>query len=455
MSKMLIIPENLMAFVGSTASAGSEASDSMAAANLLTEEPSEFWRSTSNLQGKSWFKVGNTNLGLLIADSFALISHNLVRGDQYRIASSGMADTVTQEQGYTFYNPNGTVAALCSDIADTVNSHLLVDNGETIQPATWLTGTSDSWSVGLDFATPGATLKLGADRQAICVYAKTAVVTEGKVSISVRIYEGTTPLTTTITRPLSSLTGQWLCFPFDATVLSDPSGTGIRAKVEAQNILAPSADVSIGSVKLDTEFTTNTYGYDSGWLTVSPFVGSGLLFLPQVFVNSNILHTLDSAVEAVYFYVYFRASNSPTDFNRRYEILPTPDAFVQVGSFIVGESWSPIHDIQNGPFIGSHDASSKGRTYGGQLFGSRRYVQRILHMPLPILTPAEAHTLFDRVIWRHGILKKFFVALMPGDATEGTHTGFLASLKNVDHEMLATPAEFMNRAMTLDWEEEI
>ena len=80
MPRMMIIPENLMAFPGSTASAGSEASASMAAVNLLTEDPSEFWRSTSVLQGKSWFKVGNTNLDLLIADSFALIHHNLVRG---------------------------------------------------------------------------------------------------------------------------------------------------------------------------------------------------------------------------------------------------------------------------------------------------------------------------------------------------------------------------------------
>lgn len=449
MSSGLIIPENLMALADAFASAGSEASASMADDNLLTEEPSEFWRSSSNLQSKAWFAAGNTFLSRPGVSAFALASHNLMRGDQYRfMCTTGSIGALGQ--GYSYWNPNGTVAALCSNIADTANSHLLVDNGETSPGATWLTGTSANWSIGLDFYTPSdGNPVAGTDKQAIWVYAKGSQVNPPG-SIRVEIYEGTTLKETSRTYYVGSLTGQWLCFPWDAKNLSDATGAGIRAKL----VVTGPATISVGSVTLAVDFTTSVL-YDSGWLTYNPYVaGSGINLLPHSLTQGNsILHLPGQLISPKYTYVQIRANNSPPALDNVIELLPTPSGFAQVGCMVMGEKWSPATDRGHGPYLGVTDLSSKGITDGGQVFGSRRPTLRTLSWPLTVLSKIEGDVVIGRIVRRHGVLKKFFVHLAPGDSVENESAGFMATLKNAEHMMATSPAKEGNRAITLEFVE--
>ena len=114
MGNVLMIPENLMATPEATVTAGSEASASMAATNMLTEAPSKFWRSTSQAPAHTYayFSIPR---GVFSVNAVAIVGHNLYRGDQYRIFASAS----TFLAGYTGYNPTTTIAGITTNTAST------------------------------------------------------------------------------------------------------------------------------------------------------------------------------------------------------------------------------------------------------------------------------------------------------------------------------------------------
>ena len=451
MPRMMIIPENLMALSQARVAAGSEASATMADDNLLTEEPSEFWRSTNNAPTSVVISAGLTDIDTT-ANALAIIGHNLYRGDQYRVVVGA-----TSPAGFAVVLPNETVSSVNVTGPSTPDLHFDVDDGETFD-GDWITPivAATNWSIIFGFNAPGGTPTAGANLQAFCVYVKSATTpahVEKAATLTCDLFFPGGFIRTLGTKSISASGGQLVFFPWDIDTLA-------AADVQVRLTCSGSAAcyLSVGSAFWAAEYPAVQGGTSVGgtWATYNPFVGTGIAYLPEAKgQGSAILVQFGSTLSFRHATLYIRSDHAPSDYDYTKEILPVVPGYVQIGVIIIGETWSPAHDIQNGPFIGARDASSKGRTYGGQSFGSRRFVQRILSMPLAILTPEEAHTLFDRVIWRHGILKKFFVALMPGDATEGKHTGFLASLKNAEHTMLTTPAEARNRSMILEWEEEL
>lgn len=462
MAHLIIIPENLLATTYGQAVASSEADSTMADDNLLTEDPSEFWRSTDNQPLSTILRLSLNGMTTVSASALAFCSHNLHRGDQYRVILRNASDVL----GGQILYPNGTVSVTNS--AASPHTYLDSDLTDWIMPST----PGSDWDFRVGFATPSNAPQDGADRQSIWAYVKAAsAVSYGTIAPTVQciVYlpdgVGGFNAVDCGTKTIKSDTGQWVFWSFDFEQCGVSSGAGVEVE-----LLFSERDVTLaGSVHSDgyvaalywnvdvtSDLTTISGGELNGWYTYEPFVGEGITYLPETQgTNESILIQFGSVLQFRLALIQIRSDHSPVDMDPTAEVLPTPPGYVQIGCAILGESWSPETDVGNGAFIGSVDLSTKGRTYGGQSFGSRRDVQRVLSLPLSVLTPEEAHTVWDRVIWRHGILKKFFVALLPGDATEAKHTGFLASLKNPQHQMQTSAATYRNRSMVLEFEEEM
>lgn len=447
MSNLLLIPENLNAMSGAAATAGTAASSSMSASNMLTESPSEFWRSLTNAPGYTYAYFSAPG-GAYTIEAAAIVGHNLYRGDQYRL----FTDSATFLSGYTGYNPTSTIAGITTN---TTATYADVDNGETTPGATFAAPTNSNlvWTLGVGFDTPAIAPITGADRQAFWVYVKAGSSATAYCWIECWLYESGVAKVNLGKRYIKSSTGQWLFFTWNASSLGTASGANVECYLSMTK-LNVSTYVQVGSVVWAEDHTSRTN--DSGWLTFDPFVGSGITFQPEVEGQGNaILYQFPAAIIPGTVHIQLRSCRAPLDYNGNTERLPAQPGYVQIGCAILGETWTPACDRNFGQLVSTKDYSSKSRTYGGQRFGSRRFVQRILSLPLDFLTPAEAHTLFDRLLWRHGILKPILVSILPGDATEEKHTTFLASLKNPENAMVATTTRGKSRGMTLEFEEEL
>lgn len=447
MSNLILVPENILATYGVTATAGSEASASMGAANLLAEAPSEFWRSTSNMPSKTYFTFASPGAAYDI-DVMAFIQHNLTRDDQYRVHTT----TTSPLAGYTAYNPTGTVAGTTTNTSSTFAD---VDNGETTSPGTWATPTNANlvWTLGLSFATPAVAPVAGADLQAFWVCVRGGITGYNNNYVDCDLYESGVLVAALGRRYITSSTAQWLCFPWNAADLGTASGANVEVRLSMSKI-SVAFYVEVGSVIWAEDHTARTN--DTGWQTFTPYEGAGITYRPEATdPRAALLYRFSPALSASTVVVQIRSSRSPLDYVLGEERLPEFQGYVQVGGVVMGETWSPSSDRDFGPLVATKDYSSKARTYGGQRFGSRRFVQRILSLPLNWLTPAEAHTLFDRLLWRQGILKPILVSILPGDATEEKHTTFLASLRNPENAMTATTTRGKSRSMNLEFEEEL
>lgn len=462
MSNLILIPENLLATTYGQAVASSEASASMADDNLLTEEPSEFWRSTDNQPLNTILRLSLNGMTTVSASALAFCGHNLHRGDQYRVI---LRDASSVLGGEILY-PTGTASVTNS----AANPHTYLDS----DLADWITPTAagSDWGFQVTFATPSSAPQNGTDRQSVWAYVKAAAaVSYGTIAPTVQciayLPDGLGGFNTVDcgTKTIKSATGQWIFWSFDFVTCAVASGAGVKIELlfSDRDLSLAGGTASNGHVaalywNADTvsDLTTISGGELNGWYTYEPFSGSGITYKPEVKgASESILIQFGSVLQFRLALIQIRSDHSPVDIDSTAEVLPTPPGYVQIGCVVLGESWSPSSDRDFGQLVSTKDYSTKSRTYGGQRFGSRRFVQRILSLPLHWLTPAEAHTLFDRILWRHGILKPIFVSILPGDATEEKHTGFLATLKNPENAMLATTTRVKSRSMTLEFEEEL
>ena len=74
-------------------------------------------------------------------------------------------------------------------------------------------------------------------------------------------------------------------------------------------------------------------------------------------------------------------------------------------------------------------------------------------MRLGHLTPAEAHTVLDRMIWRHGLMKPFVVSLLPDDATQGKATTLFGHIRNAENWLGIQPDSGYENTLELEFEE--
>lgn len=453
MSNLVLIPENLLALSQAHILADSEVSASMAADNVLTEEPSEFWRTTGNGPNKTsaLYGIGDGFLAVK-AGGLALIGHNFYRGTQARVVLiNGGIDTNFLDRVPTAIEASTNRTGAVTTIDEGHNP-----GGDFMTPT-----TGSDWDVRLSFQDPASNPIAGASRQAFWAYIKLETAPPvGQVATTVKceLYESGVLKADLGTKVLNSAAVVGYCWSWNASLLSTASGADVECKLTfvgtGSATYAPKLDSLVWKYEDSDDVTGATY--DTGWVTYTPFTGSGITFLPEVagsgsawFIPFGANYTFQRA------YVMLRVDHAPADWDPVEESPPAQPGYVQIGCAILGETWSPASDRDFGQLVSTKDYSSKSRTYGGQRFGARRFVQRILSLPMNWLTPAEAHTLFDRILWRHGILKPILVSILPGDSTEETHTTFLASLRNPENGMAATTTRVKSRAMTIEFEEEL
>lgn len=462
MGNVLVIPENLLATTYGQAVASSEASASMADDNLLTEEPSEFWRSTDNQPLNNILRLSLNGMTTVSASALAFCGHNLRRGDQYRVILRNASSVLGGEILY----PTGTASVTNS----AANPHTFLDSDLT----DWITPTvaGSDWGFQVTFATPSNPPQNGTDRQSVWAYVKAAsAVSYGTIAPTVQciayLPDGLGGFNTVNcgTKTIKSSTGQWVFWAFDFATCAVASGAGVKIELlfSDRDLSLAGGTASNGHVaalywNADTvsDLTTISGGELNGWYTYEPFSGSGITYKPEVKgASESILIQFGSVLQFRLALIQIRSDHSPVDIDSTAEVLPTPAGYVQIGCVVMGEAWQPTYNIAYGKLVGGLDMSSKSRTYGGQKFGSRRPVRRILPVELRYLTPAECHTLFDRVVWRNGILRSFFVSLLPDDATQSKHTGFLASIKNPETWIGIQPHQGYENSMVLEFEEDL
>lgn len=458
MSNGLIIPENLMALSHARVTAGSEASATMADDNLLTEEPSEFWRSSSNTPDKTLFNL-SLNGYFFSANALALAALNLYRGDEYRVRVSGSPFSMTSA---TIWPAKTKLSSTnCGSLISTLTGGF-TPGGTWCVPS--VTGTN--WDILVDFTSAGVTtLASGSKTNAFWMFVKasgTPSFAGSRTRVSCDVYEdvsGTPTLRANLGyKYITSTVGQWLFFSFDSSLIVSGDARKVQCKVsfnEADGAFYSSMDNltferGLAIAALPSGSASN------GWKTFTPFLGSGINYYPEAHrIQGQYIyeHFGRTVTDAQYITVEIRSDHAPTNLVDWKEILPTPPGYVQCGCAVAGEIWSPTTDRGHGPYIGTTDLSSKGITDGGQVFGSRRPVLRNLSWPMTILSKEEGGTILTRVLLMHGVLKKFFVHLAPGDSVENESAGFMATLKNAEHMMSTTPAKEGNRAVTLEFVE--
>lgn len=454
MSNLVLIPENILALRDANVIAASEASASMADDNLLTEEPSQFWRSTKNSNVKTFQLYGVGSYLDSKAAGIGFFGHNLYRGDQCRIVLIDGA-----------INPSNNVLLPDAIVASTnrTGAVTVIDEGES-PGGDFMTPTAGSnWDVHVSFQTPSNTLKTGEDLQAFWAFIKLETLVPSSLNaatVKCELYEGSVLIEDLGTKILNSTDVIGYCWKWDASLLASAAGASLECKLTFTSTGSATYAPKLDSLCLVYDRTNDLWNtsqvYTSPWHTFEPFEGDGITRYAETPGNgSSWFLPFGASYTFKRCYVLFRCDRAPIALDVTNETPPDQPGYLQIGSVTMGETWSPSCDRDFGPLVSTKDYSSKSRTYGGQRFGSRRFVQRILSLPLNWLTPAEAHTLFDRILWRQGILKPILISILPGDATEETHTTFLASLKNPENAMVATSTRGKSRAMTLEFEEEL
>lgn len=456
MGNMTMVLNNLMATAEAKVVAVSSASASMDDMNMRTETPSEFWRSGSNAPRHSWFYAYHNTLVEMQADAVGLIGHNLSAGDQYRIYLGDSANPLTEEDGYIELPPTATAAS-----SNTSAGYADIDNAESSSPGTFAMRTlGDSgvggWSIRVSFGTPSPDPpSTGADRQAFWVYVKGETL--GRTYVECSLYEAGVLVSNLGSRPVTSSTGQWLCFPWDASLLVASDGSDVECLLSfGQATTVGNLHAQIWSLFWACDTNATDAARDSGWITYDPDITNTLTFSPiETRLRNAIFYRESTAVSTYRVYVYLRVIGCPMDFTYGVgqRTLPAADGYCQVGTLVIGESWMPTHNIGYSKLVGAIDISSRMRSYGGQLFGARRPTRRVIAMRLNSLTPAEAHLLFDWLIWRGGVLKPILISLLPDDATQKKHTTILAVLRNPENWVTIQPNEGFENSLDMEWEE--
>jgi len=469
MPKFEILLENLMATSAANAVAGSEASTSTADDNLENEEPSRFWRSTSLEPQKNWYYQGVGGVPVQ-ADRLYIVGHNLYPGAaEYRVVLTGLQAI---SPALAIVVPDGVIAS-----SNMTGAATDIDEGWT-PDANWMTPTAagSDWDVHLSFPSPGGgeTPTPGARYQCFWAYVKAPTATT-KVqfpTVRLELWEkgNITALGVVGTKAILSTTGQWLFWSWDAAEIGD--FVDLQVKLFFSYVEGPLGSdtgqrAHLGAFHWQTYNAGNEFSssaeYDTGWVPYTDTLVSGRTFSPEPLVAQQIIRVSFGSMVTFYrCYVLFRSDYTPlnTDLTGTIPfdtmLYPDPVPYVQVGCSPLGESFTAVIDCQPGDLVSFVSPDVKQYTDGSRQFGSRRRGRRVVRLNLAWLTPTEAHTLMDRLIARHGLLKPFAVSLIPGDATEGKNVTLFGSLRNPEMAMGfhgTRSAEYSRALSALEFEE--
>ncbi len=472
MGNVKLVIENLNTLPTSAANAATEASASMVAENMLNESPSKFWRSIGIEPSDTYlqFSPGSSDLNTVRANCLGIVGHNLSRGAQAR---------VILENTTALFNPNA-LQRLPNTLISQTNSQLgsggatavtAIDEGysqnDFASSADYVTSVLNNtpWTIRVAFQDPGGTIRTGSNRQVFWAYVRPSTAptsASNAPTVKCELFEtgGGTALADLGTKVIvGSATGRWVFWSWDASLLADGTGDSVECQLTFSGNTSSHYSGQLDSLVWQYVFDDETSSissviYDSGWVEFPELASFGVTYFPSAkgagsawLIEFGNFYTFSTAS------LFIRCDTAPTSFTYGEEVPAVPPGYYQIGTVVIGEAWTPTVNMSYGKMVAGIDTSPKKRTYGGQLFGSRRPVRRVVSLQLGHLTPAECHTLFDRLIWRHGVMKPILISLLPDDATQSKHTTIFGALRNPENWVNIQPDEGYENNMSLEFEE--
>lgn len=432
----------------STWVAKSEASASMAAANLATSAPGKFWRSTGQ---NPWLTsawgyniLSNFFLGSNI-DAFAACCHNLrPTTGRWRVR---VFDGVTSGSLPVPISPNsaiggwGNVTGTYTDVDEDPRGAL---DGNKLTPTD--TGLSMT-GIHMGFPSPPADLASGSidnPLQAFVIDCHLINVVGPDVTLDaadqdapymhVELYESGVLKRSLERKVVHSATGQTLIFPWDGSELAAISGANVeivigtfsggnnRIEIDRVAWWPENVDYAVaGGTEPDLVL-------DSGWLPAVDDPQAGTAFaafrptrraVPETTLHrfTELTDTPQGIVSVQFLLMDDHAL--PLPINGFEGWIPiTPDGYLQVATGFAGRAFKAEVDRELGPLVGVRDLSVKTMTDGGSGAGSQLPRLRKLYMPWDWLTSAEGAAVFDRVCLDGSILTSHVVTILPDSATE-------------------------------------
>lgn len=472
---------DLLALPNAVITADSEASASMAADNLTTEQPSEFWRSqgynpTNQTRLYGYISGQQGGKSDMSVGGIGLINHNLTPYSgmiRFLLFSTAQGPTTSM---FEVVLPNAVTAS--TNLSGVVGD---VDDG--FAPDGVFIGPSNpalDWMATFSFAAPTSSPEVGAYKQSFWVYASSQVGTQTPaqgMTMIVKLYSGTTFVRSLGKKMIYSTTADWTHYDWDMQEVIDAggnaNGSGVRIRIEcAHGNTAVSELIKISSVAwhCDRGLITGASGYeaDSGWLQVGQFIphpngssglGTGALRIPNEILSGEcIAYSFDqvySAIEAIY--VLFREDHSPSVYDYDVSVLTASSpGFIKAGKLLAcPEVFVPGINLAYGQVDGYLDLSVKLTTDGGQTFGSRRRTKRTATLSMSQLTQAEQAWVKDRWVRRRGAMMPVLVQILPGDALEDSSMTFYAEMRLGEVAGTINQGEGYGRQLILTLEEKL
>lgn len=441
--KILGLPDVTTAGVMSVGG-GAGASASLALSNILTEEPSEFWRSQGYEPANAYFFAASKASIPYLSSGVAIAGANLW-------PSTGQVRTVLANAQLTFSAlwedlvPTAIEASsnMAAGVVGSVDEGFTPD-GVTLGPST----TASDWSVRLSFGTPAVQPRNDGSTnvEEFRIFAMPNTAPDGPYNaptVAVSLLEGGVLKRLLGRKALTNTAGQWLYFTWDVSELSTQTGADVEILLQfaAAGPNYGKLDSVVWRSEPDLAFVNLTVESDSGWVPVdAPAAHPGITGVTSTFFspipqpNTAVLNdhsAIGDADSTRYVYVFLREDHSPDlmVYNRT-TLRTVAPGFIEVGKLISGPIFSPEVNFDPGDFLGFEDLSSQQVTAGGQEFGSRRNIRRTGNVPLSWLTSAEIAFLIDRLILGRGVLSPVLLSMLPGDDDLGAVSTFYATLRN-------------------------
>jgi hypothetical protein len=444
---ILGLPSSL---AGSTAT--SSASAVAPVANILTDEPSDKLRINSVDPSKTWVKFvldynyGYNPTGTAAGrnwpfEAIALVNHNLTRGtgnysSTTRYSANVFAAFTSESVGVAGYDATGTIAKLPPDSlvssTNATGTYTDVDDDPFSPDSNNIVPTADVQMITrFSFATPAATLTPGADAQAFYVLvAPDTAHGRGGGQIKIELWEGGGSLLSTIVNDDSVFCTRIVEAYWNASLLATSSGIDVQLRIESTGLIIKAVEWQAMSIVTTTniDYVTGnqalpvhgSWTHKASYATLANVVG------PEP--TQNFAYALPAVWDASCVGLFIRDPNNTA-------------GYVQAGHFVAGPMFRPAVNIEPGDLVTIEDDSARGRTRGGQNYGSQRRRRRKVFVRCPNLTTTEGWRLFDRLQWRKGMSRPVFVALYPDDATAQLHTSVWGTLSELTPLASNTPVD--------------
>lgn len=446
--------------------ATSEASASMAASNLATSSPGQFWRSTGHnpwLTSARGYNLLSNDFSGSELDAFAICCHNLrpVTG-RWRVRCYSQA---TDGALPNWVKPNADLNT--GSWSNTTGGYADVDEDpEGALDGNKLTPTSTALSMSgihLGFEAPAAACAIGSLANPLQAFvldvnlintagpdADIDAASQSAPYIRVSLYESNALVRDLKQKVVYSADGQTLIFPWDASELADASGAGVEIVIDT---FSNGGDNRIEVQRLawwqeDVDYDATPYLIaDSGWLTAVDDPHAVTAFaafhptrraVPETTAHRfESLTTTPDLVATVQFLLMDDHSQT-FDSNGFQGWIPiTPDNYLQVAVGFAGRAFRAEVERELGPLTGVRDLSSKSFTDGGSTGGSQRPRLRRAFMPWEWLTSAEGMAVFDRVCFEGSVLSSHVVSAAPESATDRRHTTLYCTREEAEIDLRA------------------